>query len=108
MAEIYLSDEQQQHLRSLVAAIGQDAALRERFQADVGAVLSEYGLAGLLPSDMHFEAQLSEAEVSGFALPAHGHADTGHWDFSHADSHLDMTLPFMGNFQIMPRLGPPA
>ena len=108
MSSMHLSDEQQQRLGSLIAALGQDGPLRERFQTDVREVFNEYGLAELLPGDMQFEARLSPAEVSGFAMGADGHSDFGHWDISHADTHLDLTFPVIGGFRVAPRLGSPA
>ena len=103
MAEMQLSDEQQQHIVALVSALAQDDALRERFQADVSAVFSEYGLGGLLPAGVHFEAKLNDAEVSGFALSKGGgsHIDQ-HIDFAHTD------IPAFANFQIVPRMGLPG
>ncbi len=100
MAGIELTNEQQQQLGSLVTALGQDAGLRSRFQADPRAVLGDYGLADLLPADMQFEGRVGEGEVRGLAMG--GGSD--HWDFSHADSHLDMTIPIIGGYRIVPRL----
>ena len=102
MAELHLSDQQQQQLASLVGALGTDDALRSRFQADVRAVLGEYGLAELLPADVHFEATLSEPEVSGFALNEEPGGGSG--SGSHIDSHIDFPhsdINLIGGFRLM-------
>jgi hypothetical protein len=88
MAEIQLTDEQQRQMESLTTDLGQDAALRDRFQADPRAVLGEYGIADILPADLQFEARASGAEVGGFAMAT----IPIHWDFSHVDTHLDMIV----------------
>jgi hypothetical protein len=105
MADIRLSDQQQQQLGSLIAALGHDEGLRARFQDDVRSVFNEYGLGELLPVDMQIEARPIGAEVSGFALAQAGHSDFGHWDMAHLDTHLDTVIPVIGNYQIVPRFG---
>jgi hypothetical protein len=100
MAEIQLTHEQQQQLASLAKALGSDAALRGRFQQDVGGVLAEYGLSGLLPAGVTYEAVLDESEVSGYAFNSPQHID----DYTHIDSnHLDAILNIAG-FRVAPRL----
>lgn len=85
MAELELSGEQQRQIARLVAALGEDAALRQRFEGDVREVFHAYGLSDLLPSEGSFEARLSDEEVSGFAINGGGTHLDGHIDMKHID-----------------------
>jgi hypothetical protein len=85
MAELHLSDGQQQQLARLVAALGEDAALRQRFEGDVREVFTAYGLSDLLPSEGDFQARLADSEVSGFALGGGSGSGGG----THLDGHID-------------------
>ncbi len=69
MADIRLTHDQQQQLENLTTALGQDATLRQRLQAEPGTVFGEYGLSDLLPAGGQFDVIVSEPEVVGYAKP---------------------------------------
>jgi hypothetical protein len=92
MAELQLTEEQQGQIASLLAAVGQDAAFRERFRADPRTVLDEHGLAHLVPNSVQLEVEVEEPQVGGLAAP--GRRGIGlHFDIPHVDQHLPDPLP---------------
>jgi hypothetical protein len=89
MAELQLTEEQRERVSSLLSAVGQDAALRERFRADPTTVLGEYGLAHLVPSDVQLEVEVEEPEIGALAGPSSGGGPI-HLDLAHIDQHMDV------------------
>jgi hypothetical protein len=121
MAEIQLSDEQQQQVGSLISAIVDDADLRARLETDPRSVFQEYGLVSIFPEEVDLRVEvLKAAEVTGYTTPT-GHTDnttttkTNHTDGGvHADStntsHTDLPWILTGgagsmSIQIFPQLG---
>jgi hypothetical protein len=93
MAEIELTDEQQRQILSFTMALGQDAALRDRFQADPHAVLDEHGLSMLLPGEVQFEIATAAGEVGGFLLATPGSHIDQHIDWAHYDTIVNYPTP---------------
>ncbi len=105
MAEIELTDEQQQQMENLMIALDQDEALRERLQEDPRTVLGAYGLAEIVPAAVQFEISPEVLEVAGFAakLPS-THLDKPiHFDKT---THVDSGVALGGvRVQIGPTFG---
>lgn len=102
MADMKLTEEGKQRIVRLLADLGKNEELRERFERDARGVLNEYGLGRVVPAGVDLEVVVDSDTPAAVARLAESDPPPIHMDLAHIDesapfpdplppSHLDLS-----------------
>ncbi len=93
MADMKLTEEGKQRIAKLLADLGKNEELRERFERDARDVLNEYGLGRVVPAGVDLEVVVDSDTPAAVARLAESEPRPIHMDLAHIDESAPFPAP---------------